>query len=154
MCSRRAIAAVALGLMVGSCGGDRGTGPLGPTSYQGQWTGRTTQGESIEVTVSADQRVTAIAIGFRFGGCAGWQAFSGLSLTIARVQPPPGNPQPPGPFTDNPGFGYGSGPPDGPNFTQIYGAFTSGDTATGTVVFGGHAGCGGASANWTATKRR
>jgi hypothetical protein len=76
--------------------------------YDGQWNGTTSQGKSIAVIVSPDQKVTAITVEYNFNGCSGSKTFSNLSLTIAKSQPPPGNPQPPGPF-DNPGFGFGSG---------------------------------------------
>jgi hypothetical protein len=123
-----------------------------PMAYQGEWNGTTSQGRSIAVVVSSDQKVTSITVGYNFNGCSGSKTFSNLSLAIARSQPPPGNPQPPGPF-DNPGFGFGSGAPDGPDFTQVYGAFSSSQTATGSVVFGGYPGCGNSGAIWTATKR-
>jgi hypothetical protein len=130
--------------------------PSGPSDstviYTGTWTGTTTQGRAISFTVSADQQVTAITVGYSFNGCSGSKTFPNLSLAIAKVQPPPGNPQPPGPFENNPGFGFGSGAPDGADFVQVYGAFTSAQSATGSVVFGAFSGCGNSGATWTATK--
>jgi hypothetical protein len=123
-----------------------------PLVYDGAWNGTTSQGRSITVIVSSDQKVTSITVEYNFNGCSGSKTFSNLSLTIAKSQPPPGNPQAPGPF-DNPGFGFGSGAPDGADFTQVSGAFTSSQTATGSVVFGGYSGCGNGCAIWTATKR-
>lgn len=146
---------IALCAAASACGGGGSVaGPLSPSqpSYGGQWNGTTSQGTSIAVMVSSDQKVTSITVGYRFNGCSGSKTFSNLSLAIAGSQPPPENPQAPGPF-NNPGFGYGSGPPDEPNFTQVYGAFTSSETATGSVVFGGYSGCGNGGAIWTATKR-
>jgi hypothetical protein len=152
--SARSILAAAIGAAAIACGGgDSMTGPSGPASYAGEWNGTTSQGTPLVVVVSADQRVTTITVGYRFNGCSGSRTFSDLSLSIAVVQPPPGNPVPPGPFNNSPGFGYGSGSPEAPNFTQVYGAFTSSTTATGSVLFGGYPECGNGSALWTATKR-
>jgi hypothetical protein len=143
---------VALCVAASSCTSSSGPSSPSPLVYDGEWNGTTSQGRSITVTVSADQKVTSITVEYNFNGCSGSKTFSNLSLAIARSQPPPGNPQAPGPF-DNPGFGFGSGAPDGPDFTQVYGAFTSSQTATGSVVFGGYSGCGNGGAIWTAGKR-
>jgi len=51
-----------------------------------------------------------------------------------------------------PGFGYGSGPPDPPNFTQIYGSFSSSTSATGSMIFGAYTGCGNSIGIWSAAK--
>src|SRR5436190_23625341 len=53
------------------------------TTLEGQWSGTTSQGTPVGFTVSADQRVTAITVGYRFGGCAGTQTFDNLSLETA-----------------------------------------------------------------------
>ena len=153
--SARSILAAAIGVAAVACsGGDSMTGPSGSaTSYAGEWSGTTSQGTPLTVMVSPDQRVTSITVGYRFNGCSGSKTFTDLSLPIAVVQPPPGNPVPPGPFNNNPGFGYGSGSPEASDFTQVYGAFTSGATATGSIVFGSYAGCGNGTALWTASKR-
>ncbi len=90
--------------------------------------------------------MTAITVGYNFNGCSGVNAFSNLNLDIGS----PPNPTAP---SMGPGFGYGSGPPDGPNYTQVYGSFSSTTTATGSVIFGGYPGCGNAGGIWTATKR-
>ena len=114
------------------CGGSAST-PTTPTTaarYDGEWNGTTSQGRLITFTVSSDQRVTAITVGYSFNGCFGMNTFSNLNLDI-------GNPPNPTAFTAGPGFGYGSGPPDGPNYTQVYGSFSSSTTATGSAVFGG-----------------
>ena len=143
---------VALCVAASSCTSSSGPSNPSPLVYDGEWNGTTSHGRSMTVIVSPDQKVTSITVEYTFNGCSGSKTFSNLSLTIARSQPPPGNPQAPGPF-DNPGFGFGSGAPDGPDFTQVYGAFTSSQTATGSVVFGGYSGCGNGGAIWTATKR-
>jgi hypothetical protein len=129
------------------CGSSSPTIPTsgGTGSYAGDWMGTTTQGRPIMFSVSADQKVTAINVGYSFNGCTGTRIFSNLALDI-------GNP--PNPATSlGPGFGYGSPAPDSPNYTQIYGSFTSSTTATGSVVFGAYTDCGNSGAVWTAAKR-
>ena len=110
--------------------------PTIPSSggYDGQWSGTTSQGRTITFTISPDQKVTAITAGYSFSGCSGSNTFSNLNLDIG-TPPNPASPS-------GPGFGFGSGPPDGPDYTQVYGSFSSGSTATGTVIFGDYSGCG------------
>lgn len=124
------------------------------TNYTGRWTGTTSQGASIVFTVSSDQIVTAIAVGHDFNGCRGTETFSGLSLIISR----PGfsvtrMPTLSGASTSsNPAFGFGSGSPESPTFTQITGMFLSTTTATGTVTFLSFPGCGNGVALWNASR--
>jgi hypothetical protein len=125
------------------------TAPDGPgTNFTGQWSGSTSQGASIAFSVSADQTVTAITVGHDFNACRGTETFSSLSLDIAesgflrRV-----------PIPSTPGFGFGSGSPEGPNFTQVTGMFTSSQAASGTVTFLNFANCGNTVASWNATRR-
>jgi hypothetical protein len=128
------------------CGSTGPTGPQGGSArYEGQWSGVTSQGRTISFTVSPDQKVTTITLGYSFNGCTGTSSFPNLNLIIASG-PSPGSPTP------GPGFGYGSGPPDGPNYIQVYGAFSSYMAATGSVAFGDFSGCGNGGGIWTATK--
>jgi hypothetical protein len=140
----------ALCALLSACGNsDRGPTlptPAASLRYDGEWSGTTSQGRPITFTVSSDQRVTAITVGYSFNGCSGVNTFSSLNLVI-------GSPPNPSPVTPVPGFGYGSGPPDGPHYTQIYGSFTSSTTATGSVIFGDYPGCGNSVGIWSATKR-
>lgn len=121
--------------------------PTTPSSgYAGEWSGTTSQGRPITLTVSSAQKITAITVGYSFGGCSGVNTFSNLNLDIGF----PPNPAVPVP---GPEFGFGSGSPEGPNYTQVSGFFTSNITATGSVGFLGYAGCPNTGAVWTATKR-
>jgi hypothetical protein len=54
-----------------------------PVGYAGQWTGTTAQGRPIAFTVSADEKVTSITVGYSFNGCSGSQTFSNLNLDTA-----------------------------------------------------------------------
>jgi hypothetical protein len=137
--------------VLSACGGSDST-PITPSPgetlrYDGQWSGTTSQGKPITFTVASDQKVTAITVEYNFGGCSGLKTFSGLNLEI--VYPPVRTT----PLTPGPGFGYGSGSPEAPNYTQLAGWFTSSTMANGTVVFGGYPGCGNAVGIWTATRR-
>lgn len=118
----------------------------GSPRYDGQWSGTTSQGGPITFTVSSGQKVTAITVGYSFNGCSGVNTFSNLNLDI-------GNPPNPAAPSLGPSFGYGSGPPEGANYTQVLGSFTANTTATGSVIFTGYSGCGSAVGTWTATRR-
>jgi hypothetical protein len=150
--ARRCVTGLAASFLVLLTGGLSGCGssvtPTTPTAgagYDGQWSGTTSQGRPIAFTVSSDQKVTAITVGYSFNGCSGLNTFPNLNLDIGY----PPNPAAP---SAGPGFGYGSGPPDGPNYTQIYGSFSSNTAATGSVVFGAYAGCGNGIGIWSARK--
>lgn len=132
-------------VLMSACGSSSPTVPS-PPRYDGQWSGTTSQGGPITFSVSSAQKVTAITVGYNFGGCSGVNTFSNLNLDIGS----PANPAAP---AIGPGFGYGSGPPDAPNYTQVYGSFSSTTMATGSVIFGGYPGCGSAVGIWTATRR-
>jgi len=127
--------------------------------YAGRWSGTvlvipfvppglglptTTQSQPLSFTVSADQKVTEIEVGYNFNGCSGVKTFSGLNLAIAN---------PPNPTSPGPAFGYGSETRDGTNYTQIAGWFTSDRTASGTAGFVEFSGCGSGGGNWNATKQ-
>jgi hypothetical protein len=105
----------------------------------------TSQGRPIGFTVSA-QKVTAINVEYNFNGCSGAHTFSNLTLDIGT----PPNPNAP---SLGPGFGFGSGPPDQPDFTQVLGTFRSTTSANGTIFFGAYSGCGTAIAIWNAARR-
>src|SRR4051812_44202285 len=74
-----AVLLIAQAVLVSACGSTRPSS----TSLEGQWSGTTTQGTPIGFTVSADQKVTAISVGYRFGGCAGTETLANLNLDTA-----------------------------------------------------------------------
>src|SRR5215471_5904894 len=56
-----------------SCGGS-GSSPSpapAPATYEGQWTGLTSQGSDISFTVTAAQTIMTVNFGFSFPGCSG-----------------------------------------------------------------------------------
>lgn len=123
-----------------------------PSSLDGQWTGTTSQGTPISFTVSADQKVTAITVGYDFNGCSGVQRFSNLNLeTAPNVTCIPG-PCPPS-VTSYRAFNYVTGPIEGPS-TGVNCLFTASNRAEGQVGFRDYPGCGSATGvAWIATKQ-
>jgi hypothetical protein len=118
------------------------------SSYTGEWSGTTSQGAPISFSVSADQTVTSITVGYKFNGCSGTSTFANVSLKIPTAQ----SPFPPRVPTPIPGFGYGSGPPEGANYIQVVGIFPSDQTSTGSLAFLNFSNCGNAVASWNATR--
>lgn len=156
----------ALGLMLcltaTACGGNGPTEPSPGTpapsnGYAGRWTGTvlvlplvapgsgplTIRSQPLSFTISADQRVTDISIGYDFNGCSGVRTFPGLSIAIGAS-----------PFgSQGQGWGFGSPTSDRTDHIQVYGAFTSDRTATGTSLFIEFPGCNSGVGNWSATKQ-
>lgn len=139
--------------LVGVCGitacrSGRVTAPDGlERTYTGEWTGTTSQGTAIAFSVSAQNIVTSLTIGHDFNGCRDMQTFPGLSVAIGESGPPGRVPTP-----SSPGFGFGSGSPEAPNFLQVTGQFASGQAAHGTAFLNFET-CGNSVAIWNATKR-
>jgi hypothetical protein len=139
-------------VVISACGsgGSGSTTPSG-SSYDGQWSGTTSQGMSIAFAVSTEQRVTAITVGYSFNGCSGLQTFSNLNLdTAPKVTciPGPCSPQ----VSSFRAFSYSAGSGDGP-LTVVNGGFPSTNTAQGVVGFTNYPGCGTAlGVGWTANR--
>jgi hypothetical protein len=126
-------------------GCDHGSVTAPSTGYAGEWSGSTSQSQPIAFTVSADQHVTSVTVGWSFNGCSGTGTSSSNPFPIS-------NPQPPGPPPwDNPGFVSGGQLGKGSGWV-VTGAFTSNQTATGTVEFFGFSNCGNSLATWNARK--
>lgn len=126
---------------ISACGSP--SSPSQQSNYAGVWSGTTSQAASIGFTVSTEQRVTAITVGYSFNGCSGTREFSSLSIELA---------SPRNPTVPFPAFGFSSGDPDGPNFTRIQGTFSSATAATGSVLLTRYEGCGDAAVVWSATR--
>lgn len=127
-------------LAANACGG--GSSPAPSSGYRGEWVGTTSHGAAIRFTVSADQRVTALSVGYSFNGCSGTKTFPGLSLPIAP------NPIQPGLAR----FEFNSGPREQPNYTGVTGTFASNNIAEGLMAFGNYDGCNNGLASWSASK--
>jgi hypothetical protein len=141
---------IALFALAGGC-----SNPSGPSSnsYAGQWSGTTAQGKAVTFTISGEEKVTTITLGYEFSGCSGTQTFSNLSLSIApQVECIPG--PCPAAVTSYRAFGYSSGNPiEGPS-TDFNAVFMSSGSVQGQVNFRAFPGCGSAvGVSWSATKR-
>src|SRR5712692_10952478 len=109
------------GVVISACG----SGPTTPAggSYAGQWSGTTSQGKPIAFTVSSDQKVTAITVGYSFNGCSGVQTYSNLNLdTAPNVACIPGPCSPV--VSSYRAFSYSAGSGDG-SLTVVNGGFPS-----------------------------
>jgi hypothetical protein len=155
----RPAALALLGLLAAACGCTRLLAPLGgvPSGASslsaGEWHGTTAQGMPIAFTVSADETITTITLGYDFNGCSGSHTFSDLLVpTRPDVTCIPGPCS--GALTTYRAFGYSSGSPAAGAYTQINGLFLPGGQARGQVVFSAYPSCGTAPpVEWTATKR-
>lgn len=108
----------------------------------------------IAFTVSAEERVTSIAFGYRFNGCEGSKTYSNLSLeTVPQVICVPG------PCGDRLSsyrrFNYGEGHPLEGSSTIVNGLFVvNGARAEGPINFRNYPDCGTAmGVGWTASRQ-
>ena len=124
------------------------TAPSPTTSFNGQWSGTTSQGQPISFTVASD-RVTTITVGYNYGGCSGSRTTPDLSLEIVDFRNRPGA-VPPDPY----GFSALLGPYSESDNTQITAFFRSPAERSGHgIVLFVRPVCGETIALWTATKR-
>jgi len=140
---------IAQAVLVTACGSTKPSS----TTLEGQWTGTTAQGTPIGFTVSADQKVTAITVGYRFGGCAGTETVASLSLeTAPNVICVPG-PCPPS-LSSYRAFNYSNARTlEGPSLS-INALFLTTASAEGQAGFRDYPGCGSATGvSWTAAKQ-
>src|SRR5215208_6293490 len=132
--TRKAGLALMACLIVTACDGNESTAPSSSNGFAGRWSGTVVviplvapgaglpipQSRPLSFTISAEQRVTAISIGYDFSGRSGVKAFSGLSIAIGAS---------PVPSLRQQGWGYSSASPEGKVRTEVYAAFTSDRTA-------------------------
>ena len=130
-------------LVVIGCG-HAPTAPAAP-SYAGTWTGTTSQGTAVRFTVSADQKLTDLTVGYDFNGCAGTLTFTpGVAITNVPTAPIPVG-----------SASYESGAVGTANRLLINFLFTSTTDSHGLAIFVDYAACGGGALTtaWTATRR-
>ena len=58
---------------------DAGLTDPGPVGHVGEWSGSTFQGRPISFTVSSEQQVTTISLGYQIDSCSGVETFSNLN---------------------------------------------------------------------------
>jgi hypothetical protein len=143
------VVAISLCLWTSGCGSNPATPSA--ANYEGKWSGATAQGSPISFTISADEKVTSITVGYSFNGCSGTQTFSNLNLDLAPdVTCIPG-PCPAGVMSFR-GFGYGAASADG-SLTSVNGLFPFPGRAQGVVAFTNYPACGTAlGVAWTARR--
>jgi hypothetical protein len=129
------------------------TSPSGSSLSVGRWSGTTAQGGSIAFTVSSNEALTTIAVGYSFNDCSGTQTFANLNVPTA-----PNVTCIPGPCSGTTStyraFAYSSGAVGTGPSTTINGLFLPGGRAQGQVSFRDFLGCGTATGvEWTATRR-
>jgi hypothetical protein len=124
-----------------------------PSLSVGEWSGTTSQGMPIAFTVSSDEIVTTINLGYSFNGCSGSHTFLDVNVrTAPDVTCIPGPCS--GALVSYRAFGYANGSVGGGPVTQVNGLFLPRNEARGQVAFFDYPGCGSATAvEWTATKR-
>lgn len=139
-------------VLVAGCG-DGPTSPSPSSLSVGQWSGTTAQGRPIAFTVSSDEAVTTITVGYSFNSCSGTQTFSNLNVPTA-----PDVTCIPGPCSGGiatyRAFAYQNGSAGSGPSTTVNGLFLPGGRAQGQVSFRDYPGCGTvAGVEWTATRR-
>ena len=150
---KAAVWGAAFAALLASACGSGATSPSASSMSAGQWSGTTAQGASIEFTVSSDEIVKTITVGYNFNGCVGTQTFKDLSVpTAPDVVCIPGPCS--GPVSNYRAFSYLSGSPLAGPSTSINGLFLPSARAQGLVSFSDFPGCGtAAGVQWTATRR-
>jgi len=126
---------------------------LGASSLSvGEWEGTTSQGKRIAFTVSEDETVTSITLGYSFNRCSGTRKFQELNVpTTPNLTCIPG----PCPSTaaSYRAFGFSDGTYGAAGYTQINGVFLPRNQAKGQAIFSDYPDCGSATVQWTATRR-
>jgi hypothetical protein len=122
-------------------------------SSVGEWTGVTAQGRPIAFTVSSNETVTAITVGYDFNDCSGSKTFTNLNVPAApQVTCIPGPCS--GTVTSYRAFGYVNGSFGNGPVTQVNGLFLPGNEAKGQVIFSDYGSCGTSlPVEWTAHRR-
>ena len=142
------------GVLASACSNSSGpTSPSASSLSVGQWSGTTAQGASIAFTVSSDEALTTLAVGYNFNGCSGTQTFTGLNVpTAPAVTCIPGPCS--GTAATNRALHYSSGSRETGPVTTVDGLFLPGGRAQGLVSFRDYPDCGTATGvEWTATRR-
>jgi hypothetical protein len=146
-----AIATCCAVMLLSACGSPSSPSPS--SLSVGQWAGTTAHGTPITFTVSSDEILTTIAVGYSFNGCSGMQTFSNLNVaTVPDIICIPGPCS--GTTASYRSFAYVSGAIGAGPVTSINGLFLPGNQAEGLVSFRDVPGCGTAGGvPWSATRR-
>ena len=118
----------------------------------GKWEGTTSQGKPITFTVSPDEKVTSIIVGYGFNDCSGTREFFELNVPTAPDVTCMSGPCSPT-LASYRAFGFSDGKVAGEPYTQVNGVFLPRNQAKGQVIFRDFPNCGSATVQWTATRR-
>jgi len=137
---------VLCGVVIAGCGGSSSASSAA-SSYDGQWSGPTSQGTTLSFVVSND-RLSGLTFGYNLNGCSGNKT-GDKSVAIMRNSTNTGE--------SNVLVVYLAGQqPADADYLFLGGRFTSSTTAEGTVVYHSCADAArstGDGFSWTATKR-
>lgn len=152
----RAAGTFLMSLTLGACVAPPGASLLlpsgSPVRTTGEWLGTTSQGQSLSFTVSADDRVTSIRIGYAFKDCNGTRYYPEIAVPTAPNVVCMSGPCGRG-ISSYRAFSFADGGPPPAAHTQINGVFLPGDVAQGQAIFGDYEDCGSATVTWRATRR-
>ena len=112
-----------------------------PLNFSGDWSGTTSQNQPIGFTVSGDLRVTTVALGYAFAGCAGTLTIPADAALLNTTG------------TASAVVVYAPSGPTGASRTTVRFLFPSIASASGTIDFADYPTCGTATASWTAGRR-
>jgi hypothetical protein len=141
---------VAVIVVVLNVGCNSATKPSGlpPSGYAGEWAGTTTDGTSVQFSVSTADNVTEFTLTYRISAtCSGTLRYADLTAQI-HLQVPPGPP----PF-DQPGFAFST--KDATSGTAVAGHFSPDRlSSSGQFILANYGACGeGVIGNWSARRR-
>lgn len=71
------------GAILIACGGSPAAPSQSSSLSVGQWSGTTAQGAAIAFSVSSDEFLTTISVGYNFNGCVGSQVFANVHVPTA-----------------------------------------------------------------------
>jgi hypothetical protein len=140
------------GLLASACGDDP-TSPSVTSLSVGAWSGTTSQGAPITFTVSANEVLTTLSVGYSFNGCSATETFSNLNVsTVPDIQCVPGPCS--GTIATYRALSFTSSSVRTGPITIVNGVFVPGNRAQGVVSFFDFPGCGTATGiEWSATRR-
>ena len=117
----------------------------------GEWRGTTTQGMPIEFTVSREETLTALTLGYKFMDCMGTLHFVEINVpTAPNVNCIPGPCR--GTLNSYRAFSFVDGSPAGGSYLQVNGLFLPRAQAQGQAIFSGIDDCGEATVQWSAAR--
>ncbi len=130
----RTAAAIAL-VTVSSCAGKNPESPS-TTGLAGNWSGTTFQGRPISFTVSRDNRLTTLSVGYQIDACTGTASFANLDVAVFEVA-----------GAASSGFAYGQTLTDRPDVgVGVQGYLMPNGGVAGTLIVYGKPACGSSEA--------